>query len=330
MVQGAYSICILTDDKLIAVRDPLGVRPLSIGKLNNSYFFASETSAFEINNIDYIRDVDPGEIVVIDKEVVKSGKIKSYHYTKSGQYAHCIFEYIYFARPDSNVFGEKVDKIRRLMGKNLAIESPPPDKDNPKDEEEKKVIVINVPDSSNTATIGYISQVRKSTLNVKHEIGLVRSHYVGRTFIQPGQDNREMKIRTKFSIIKGILEGRKIVIVDDSIVRGSTLKMLVKLIKRAKPKEIHLRITSPPIVSPCYYGMDFPSHKELIANSHKGNIKAIQKELGVDSLKYLSQEKLLESVPFSNLQTGYCTACFSKKYPIPIEDISGKNKNSYD
>jgi len=171
MVKGAYSLCLLTDKKLIAVRDPLGIRPLSIGKLDNAYIFASETSALDIINAEYIREVEPGEIVVIDDEVIKTGILKSYKFAEEKKYAHCIFEYIYFSRPDSNIFGEQVDKVRRKIGTTLAIEKPAPDKDNPGNNEEKKVIVMNVPDSSNTATIGFISQARKKTDNIKHEIG---------------------------------------------------------------------------------------------------------------------------------------------------------------
>ncbi|MBN1633583.1 MAG: amidophosphoribosyltransferase [Ignavibacteria bacterium] len=330
IVKGAYSICILTDDKLIAVRDPQGVRPFSMGKLDNSYVFASETSSFDIINADYIRDVKPGEIIIIDREVTESGNLKSYRFDEAKKHSHCIFEFIYFSRPDSNIFGEKVDKVRRMIGSNLAIEKPPPDKDNPDNEEEKKVIVINVPDSSNTATIGYISEVRKKTTNIKHEIGLIRSHYVGRTFIQPGQNQREMRLKTKFSVIKGILENRKVVIVDDSIVRGNTLKLLVKLIRKANPKEIHLRITSPPIISPCFYGMDFPSKEELIAYQHDGNVEKIKEYLGVDSLEYLSLDTLLKSVPYSTPKSGYCTACFSCNYPIPIEDTEHRDKEMFD
>lgn len=326
-VIGAYSICILTDDKLFAVRDPHGVRPLAFGKLNDSYVFASETCAFDIINAEYIRDVNPGELIMIDKEVVQTGNVKSFSIGQAEKYKHCIFEYIYFSRPDSTVFEEKVDKVRRTIGKNLAIESPAPAKDNPED---KKTVVINVPDSSNTATLGYFNETVKENKDVKHEIGLIRSHYVGRTFIQPGQDKRKMKVKTKFNTVKGVLENRKVVIVDDSIVRGTTSKLLVELIKKANPKETHLKISSPPIISPCYYGMDFPSEGELIANQYNGNIDEIQKELGVTSLAYLSAEKLLQSVPYKNEKTDYCTACFTKNYPIPIEGLEEMKKDEFD
>jgi amidophosphoribosyltransferase len=328
-VEGAYSVCILTDDKLFAIRDPYGIRPLVMGKLKNSFVFASETTAFDIINAEYIRDVEPGEIIQIDDEVVKTGKIKSYKIKTSGNFKHCIFEYIYFSRPDSIVFGERVDKVRRKLGRNLAIEKPPPQKDKPGNLNEKRVAIINVPDSSNTATLGYFNEAIKNNKDIRLEIGLIRSHYVGRTFIQPGQDKRKMKVRTKFNVVKGVLEGRKVVIVDDSIVRGTTSKLLIELIKRANPKEIHLRITSPPIISPCYYGMDFPSKNELIANQHK-TVDEIRKSLKVDSLEYLSVEKLLESVPYANKKTDYCTACFTCKYPIPVGGYRKNNKNIFD
>lgn len=329
-IQGAYSVVILTDDKLIAARDPYGVRPFVMGKLDDSFIFASETTSLDILNADYVRDVKPGEIIVIDKEVVESGKEKSYMIAELDKYKHCIFEYIYFSRPDSQIFEEKVDKVRRKIGAHLARENPPPDKDNPYDKDEKKVIVINVPDSSNTATLGYFNECIKTTKNLKHEIGLIRSHYVGRTFIEPGQDHRQMKVKTKFNVVKGVLENRKVVIVDDSIVRGTTLKLLVDLIKHANPKEIHLRITSPPIVSPCYYGMDFPSKEELIANQYNGDVEEIRKSLNVDSLKYLSVENLLDSVPKTSGKTDYCTACFTRNYPIPIEMDTELDKTKFD
>ena len=199
----------------------------------------------------------------------------------------------------------------------------------PNSSSEKRVAIINVPDSSNTATLGYFNEALKNNEDIRLEIGLIRSHYVGRTFIQPGQEKRNMKIKTKFNVVKGVLEGRKVVIVDDSIVRGNTSKLLIELIKKANPKEIHLRITSPPIISPCFYGMDFPSREELIANLHS-SVDSIRKSLGVDSLEYLSIKQLLESVPYNEAKTDYCTACFTCKYPIPIKDKINKMKNLFD
>ncbi len=226
---------------------------------------------------------------------------------------HCIFEFIYFSRPDSQIFGHSVDKVRRKLGKNLAIAKPVVPKD-PRD----KVIVINVPDSSNTATMGYVSQTNKMGGTAKLEIGLIRSHYIGRTFIQPRQDVRQNKVKIKFNTVKGVLKDRVVVIVDDSIVRGTTSKQLVQLIRSAGPKEVHFRVTAPPIKFPCHYGMDFPTPEELIANQCGGDIEAIRQELGVDSLGYLTIDELLASAPQENGEH-YCTACFSGRYPIAID-----------
>jgi amidophosphoribosyltransferase len=320
-LRGAYSFVLLSDNKLFAIKDPYSVRPLSMGKLGKSYVFASETSAFDIINAKYIRDINAGEIIEIDEEVIKSGKEKSYVIDKQGETRHCIFEYIYFSRPDSTIFGHTVDKVRRKLGKNLAIERPAP-KSNVKD---KKVIVISVPDSSNTATLGFLTESIKTNPYIKLELALIRSHYIGRTFIQPGQDKREIRVKAKFNTVKSVLKDRIVVIVDDSIVRGTTAKMLVKLVREAGPKEIHLRITSPPIISPCHYGMDFPSKDELIANQCGNNLTKIKEYLDVDSVEYLSLEKLHDSVPqgltANGDKIGYCDACFSGNYPIEIEEI---------
>jgi len=320
-VRGAYSIVLLTDDKLFAIRDPYAVRPLSMGKLGDSFVFASETCAFDIINAEYARDLKAGEVIQIDDEVIKSGEVKSFFIDKKTENKHCIFEYIYFSRPDSTIFGNTVDKIRRKLGKNLAIEKPAPKADI----KDKKVVVISVPDSSNTAALGYVTETIKKNPFVKLELGLIRSHYIGRTFIQPGQDNREIRVKAKFNTVKSVLKNRIVVIVDDSIVRGTTAKLLVKLVKEAGPKEIHLRITSPPIISPCYYGMDFPSKDELIANQCNDDMEKIREYLDVDSVEYLSLKKLHDSVPQGmnvfGEKIGYCDACFSRNYPIPIEEI---------
>lgn len=326
-VEGAYSLVILTDTSLIAARDPYGFRPLALGRLRRedgkgvAYVVASETCAFDLVGAEYIGEVEPGEILVIDREGVESGTLKSYHVSKkSPQPYHCIFEYIYFSRPDSKIFGENVDKVRRKLGKLLAQESPV------RQEEDDRVVVISVPDSSNTATLGFVSESRKSGDDVRIEIGLIRSHYVGRTFIQPDQSSRELKVKTKFNTVKGVIKGRKVVIVDDSIVRGTTSKQLVKLIREAEPKEIHFRVTSPPIKFPCHYGMDFPSEQELIANRCQSDIQKIAEELGVDSLEYLSMEKLLESAPQENGRH-YCTACFNGIYPVAVDKQVTKDAN---
>jgi amidophosphoribosyltransferase len=312
-LEGAYCLTILTDNKLIAARDSHGFRPLSIAKLNNAFIVASETCAFDIMQAKFIREVEPGEIIIIDDEAFETGIIKSQQINGiASPQKHCIFEYIYFSRPDSFIFGHNVDKMRRRLGKALARNYPVTDKDG------EKVIVISVPDSSNTAALGYQTELEKQGISSKTEIGLIRSHYIGRTFIQPGQEKREMGVRIKFNIVRGVLEGRTVVVVDDSIVRGTTSKQLVKLIKEASPKEIHLRISSPPIMNPCYYGMDFPSREELIANRYKGDISKIREYLEVDSLEYLTIDEMLEAVSEADPEN-FCTACFSGDYPTKID-----------
>ncbi|MDI6780046.1 MAG: amidophosphoribosyltransferase [Bacteroidota bacterium] len=323
-IEGAFSFVILTDEMLIASRDPHGWRPLNVGKLEGAFIVASETCAFDIIGAEYIGEIKPGEVQIFDKEALLSGKPRSLRLKNIPSKPHyCIFEYIYFSRPDSYIFGESVDKIRRRLGKALAEEHPVK-LHNPED----RIIVINVPDSSNTATLGFVSRNNKIGNPTKYEIGLIRSHYVGRTFIQPEQDDREIKVKTKFNKVKGVLKDKVVVIVDDSIVRGTTSNQLVKLIREAEPKEVHFRVTSPPIRFPCYYGMDFPEPNELIANRCNGDVDKIREELGVDSLAYLSLENLLKSVPKENGEW-YCTACFSGEYPIPIDKDAKKEDHDY-
>lgn len=322
-IEGAFSLAFLSDDKLVAARDPWGFRPLAIGKKENTYFVASETVGFDIIDAEYVRDVEPGEIVVIDDEVQRTGVIKSLRIrSDKATPHHCIFEYIYFSRPDSQIFGHSVDKIRRKLGKNLAKSKPVDQRD-----WNDKLIVINVPDSSNTATMGFVQETNKIGANAaKLEIGLIRSHYIGRTFIQPKQDIRQNKVKTKFNTVKGVLKDKVVVIVDDSIVRGTTSKQLVQLVKQAGPKEVHFRVTAPPIKFPCHYGMDFPTQKELIAHQLNGDVKKIAAELGVDSLEYLEMDDLLASVPHENGEH-YCTACFSGNYPVAIDNNQTKDEN---
>lgn len=311
-VEGAFSLALLTNDKLFGARDSSGVRPLCIGKLNGSYIITSETCALDIIQAEYIRDVEPGELVVIDDEVVRTGQIKSYRIGEPKPNKFCIFEYIYFSRPDSKIFGSNVDKMRRKLGKVLATHHPVTDPDG------DKVIVMSVPDSSNTTAIGYENQLSKMGIDSKLEIGLIRSHYIGRTFILPGQEKRKVGVRIKFNTVKGVLENRTIVIVDDSIVRGTTSKQLVKLIREANPKSIHLRISSPPISHPCFYGMDFPSKNELIADRFNNNIEEIGKYLEVDSIGYMTIDEMLEAMVDHDREQ-FCTACFSGVYPIPVD-----------
>lgn len=322
--RGAYSLTMLTDNGLIAARDPFGFRPLAIGKLGDAYIVASETCAFDLLQAEYIRDVRHNEIVIIDDETLKTGEIKSITIDdETPEARHCVFEYVYFSRPDSQIFGHSVDKVRRKLGKRLAEEAGI----EPAYEGEK-IIVTSVPDSSNTATVGYAQINRELHAdNTRYEIGLIRSHYVGRTFISPGQKNREIKVRTKFNVVKGVLEDQKVVVVDDSIVRGTTSKALINMMKGASPKELHLRVSSPPITHPCLYGMDFPSKEELIANQYNLDVEAIRQELGVDSLQYLSVDGLLESAPQEE-GISYCTACFTGNYPVQID--LGATKLAYE
>lgn len=300
-VEGAYSILFLTEDSIIAVRDPLGFRPLALGKYNGHYVVASETCAFDIIGARYVRDIEPGEVL----EISRRG-LRSLFPLKKQKHAFCIFEYIYFSRPDSIVFGENVDKIRRRLGRQLAIEHPA-----------KADIVIAVPDSANTATLGYSEQS-----GIKFEIGFIRNHYVGRTFIDPEQKIRDLDVKVKFNPVKGVLKGQKVVVVDDSIVRGTTSKKLIKLIRSAGAKEVHLRISSPPIISPCFFGIDMPTKQELIASSK--SVDQIRDYLQVDSLGYQSIEGML-SMP--SLPTdSFCVSCFSGKYPMHLEKNHGKRR----
>ncbi len=294
-VKGAYSILFLTKDALFGARDPYGVRPLLLGQLHKSYVLSSETCAFDLINADLIREVKPGEMVRITDRGIKSFTLP-YH-KKVKHYKQCIFEHIYFSRPDSFVFGENVDKVRRKLGRKLAQEHPVPKAD----------FVMGVPDSANTAALGY-----SEGSGLKYEIGLIRNHYVGRTFIHPEQRERDLGVRIKFNTVKGVLKGKSIVIVDDSIVRGTTMKEIVELIKSAGPKQIHLRISSPPIKYPCFYGIDMPRKSAFIAN--KKNIKQIKEFLKVDSLGYLSVAGMLDCLEMS--KQDFCCACFTGNYPI--------------
>ena len=288
-VNGAYSLIIMFNDKMIIARDRYGFRPLCLGRYKDTVIVTSETCALDLVGAEYERDIAPGEMVIFDGKTEKSFKI---HAPKP---RHCIFEYVYFSRPDSRIFGEYVDKTRRKIGKILALEKPVEDAD----------IVISVPDSSNTTALGYSQRS-----SARFELGLIRNHYVGRTFIHPTQEMRDFNVKIKFNAIGGVLKDKKIVIVDDSIVRGTTLKMLIRMIKEAEPAEIHLRIGSPPVKYPCFYGMDFPSKEELIANLKE--VQEIRDYLEVDSLEYISVQGLLDSTTLPD--DHFCTACFTGKY----------------
>ncbi len=329
-IEGAYCLVLLTDDKLIAVRDPNGFRPIALGRKDDSWIVASETCAFDINDAEYIRDVQPGEVLIIDRETLESGEPRSRFLERkpNTNISQCIFEYVYFARPDSSIFGENTDKIRRKIGKYLAREHPIPDVT--KTRNEKHPIVISVPDSSNTAALGYAHENQKLGYECKYEIGLIRNHYVGRTFISPGQASRDLKVRTKFNTVKGVLKDRIVFLVDDSIVRGTTSAHLVKMIRKAGPSEIHFLVSSPQIVNPCFYGMDFPSPEELIANVYDKDTDRIANAIGVDSLRYLSPKGLVDAVKEAHPKGfGYCTACFTGEYPVPVTTQMQKEENEY-
>ena len=297
-VKGAYSLVFLTHNTLIAARDPQGFRPLWLGKIGETFVVASETCAFDIMEAEAIREIEPGEILFISSKGVKSVK------TSQGEpHAHCIFEHVYFSRPDSKIFGESVHLVREKFGRRLAIEQPALGAD----------IVIPVPDSGNSAALGFSQQS-----GIPLEAGIIRNHYVGRTFIQPSQGMRDFKVRVKFNLVKEVLKGKSVVVVDDSIVRGTTSKMRVKSLRQAGAREVHLRISCPPHRFPCAYGIDFPTREELIANRYSS--EEIRKYLECDSVGYLSLEGMLACA--SQPKENYCTACWSGKYPIPFEGIN--------
>ena len=299
VIKGAYSLVLITKDQVFGVRDPRGWRPLCLGKKEDAYFIVSESCALDLVGADYVREISPGEILVIDR----SG-LHSHWLEEKAPRTACIFEHVYFSRPDSKIFDENVDRARRKLGKNLAHEHPA-DAD----------IVISVPDSSNTAALGYANRS-----GIKFEIGLIRNHYVGRTFIHPEQSERDFSVRVKFNPVEGVLKGKRVVVVEDSIVRGTTLKHLTRMLRKAGAKEVHVRVSSPPITSPCYYGMDFPTKDELIASNR--TIEEIREFLAADSLGYLSLEGMIKAISEGG---GFCTACFTGEYPIAPEQGAAKS-----
>jgi len=291
-VSGAFSLLIMTEHELIAIRDQYGFRPLSIGRYDGAYVVASETCAFDLIGAKYIRDVEPGEMVIINENGINS--MRPLH---SPRHAFCIFEFIYFSRPDSNIFGNiNVDAIRKELGRQLARESYV-DAD----------VVIPVPDSGVPAALGYAQQSR-----IPFDFGLIRNHYVGRTFIEPQQSIRHFGVKIKLNPVRKLLEGKRVLVIDDSIVRGTTSKKIVKMIREGGgAKEVHLRISSPPTIGPCFYGIDTPTRKELIASTH--TVDEIRKYITADTLQYLNIEGLLKVVPNPEK---FCTACFDDNYPV--------------
>ncbi|MEC4672851.1 MAG: amidophosphoribosyltransferase [Nitrospirota bacterium] len=295
LVRGAFSLVILTDQELIAVRDPWGFRPLCLGRFKDAWVVASETCAFDLIGAEFIREVVPGELVVINDKGLTSHQ----PFVMPEQPAKCVFEYVYFARPDSKIFGTSaVYPVRKALGRQLAKEASVP-----------ADIVIPVPDSGVPAALGYAEGS-----GTPFEIGLTRNHYVGRTFIEPEQSIRHFGVKLKLNAVPEILEGKRVVVVDDSIVRGTTSRKIVKLIRQAGAKEVHMRISSPPIIAPCFYGIDTPTQKELIGHSHR--VEEIRKYITADSLAYVSLEGMLNAAPGRN--DHYCHACFTDQYPIPL------------
>jgi amidophosphoribosyltransferase len=289
-LEGAYSLVLMLNDILIGARDVYGFRPLCLGKFDGAYVLASETCALDLIGAEYIRDVHPGEIVFIYKD-----KIESVMPFKKSACAFCIFEYIYFARPDSNIFQHNVYLARKKLGAQLAAEFPA-----------EADLVMPIPDSGVFAALGF-----SQSLKIPFEFGMIRNHYIGRTFIQPTQDLRDFKVRIKLNPLKEVLNGKRVIIVEDSIVRGTTSRMRVKALRLAGAKELHMRISCPPLKFPCFYGIDFPTKKELVASKH--DIAWVRDFIGADSLEYLSLEGMLSSMPIP--KENFCTACFTGKYP---------------
>jgi amidophosphoribosyltransferase len=295
-VKGAYTLVILWEDEIIGVRDPNGFRPLCLGEKDGSYVLASETCALDLIGAHFIRDIEPGEIIFIGKNLLRSIKPFDQHTSSS----FCIFENIYFARPDSWMFGHSVHSIRKKLGIELAREHPV-----------EADVVIPVPDSGNSAALGYSEES-----GIPFEMGLIRNHYVGRTFLQPSQFIRDVGVSIKLNPVREVIEGKRVVVVDDSIVRGTTSRSRVRILREAGAKEIHVRISCPPHVSPCYYGIDFPSTQELIAASR--TIEEVRAFLEADTLGYLSKEGMLRAM--SDQKTGFCTACYTREYPVQVEE----------
>jgi len=290
-ISGAFSFALITKDRLIAARDPHGFRPLAIGRLGDAYIVCSETCALDLIGATYLRDVEPGELVVIS-----DGGLRSLHPFPQAPHAHCVFEHVYFARPDSYVFGKSVNEVRTELGRILARESPV-DAD----------VVCPIPDSGVCGATGF-----SDASGVPMQMGLIRNHYVGRTFIQPQQAIRHFSVKIKLNPVRSVLEGKRVVLIDDSIVRGTTSRKIVKMVRAAGAKQIHMRIACPPTISPCFYGVDTPSRSELIAATH--TTEEIRQFIEADSLAYLTLEGLLKSVaPESG---SYCTSCYTGHYPV--------------
>jgi amidophosphoribosyltransferase len=297
MLKGAYAFVVMTETEMMVALDPHGLRPLSLGKLGDSYCVASETCAFDIVGAEFVRDIEPGELVIINDEGLTSER-----FSFSGGNAMCTMEYVYFSRPDSNIQGINVHSARKRMGMELAKEAPI-----------EADVVTGVPDSSISSAIGYAE-----ASGIPYELGLIKNRYVGRTFIQPSQSLREQGVKMKLSPVRGVVEGKRVVMVDDSIVRGTTSKRIVTMLKEAGAKEVHVCISSPPIKNPCFYGIDTSTHEELIASSN--SVEEMRQIIGADSLTFLSTDGVIKAIgrDDSSENRGQCMACFTGKYPTEI------------
>lgn len=298
-VVGAYALLILTNEELIIAEDPHSLRPFSMGMLGDAYVFSSETCAFDVIGADFLREVEPGEMLIIDKDGMRSTR-----FAPRAERAVCSFEYIYFARPDSDIGGINVHAARKRLGRKLAEEAPA-----------EADVVTGVPDSSISAAIGFAEAT-----GIPYELGLIKNRYVGRTFIQPSQELREQGVKMKLSAVRKVVEGKRVVMVDDSIVRGTTSRRIVNMLREAGATEVHVRISSPPVKNPCFYGIDTPTRNQLIASSKE--VEEIRLEIGADSLAFISSEGLIEAIgrPVGEKNRGHCLACFTGEYPTRIED----------
>lgn len=299
-LSGAFSLALLTKNRLIAARDPHGFRPLAIGRLDEAWIVCSETCALDLIGATYVRDVEPGELVI-----VSDGGLRSLRLFPKSPLAQCIFEHVYFARPDSYVFGRSVNEVRTELGRILAREAPA-----------NADVVVPIPDSGVCAAIGFAEEAK-----LPLQMGLIRNHYVGRTFIQPQQSIRHFSVRVKLNPVRSILEGKRVVLLDDSIVRGTTSRKIVRMVKAAGAKEVHLRISCPPTISPCFYGVDTPSRAELIAATH--TLDEIRGYVEADSVAYLSLDGLRRAV--GSQQNDYCTSCYTGVYPVAFP----RNEQAY-
>jgi amidophosphoribosyltransferase len=294
-VEGAYSLVALFKDSIYGIRDPRGFRPLTLGKLDGAYVLTSETCAFDLIGATPLRDVEPGEMVILDKRGVTSLR-----FAPPAKSAHCIFEHVYFSRPDSVVFGRSVQSSRELLGQFLA-------KEHPVDAD----MVVPVPDSGVPAATGFSEES-----GIPMKIALIRNHYIGRTFIEPSQAIRDFGVKLKLNPVRSLLEGKRVVLVDDSIIRGTTSRKIVRIVREGGAREVHMRISCPPTISPCFYGIDTPTRKELIASTH--NVEEIRQYIGADTLGYLSLDSLRKAV--GDTEGRFCLACYTANYPTVIQE----------